>query len=83
MGFHPLKSGADEVDFAHGVADSHGRYSLAMPEHGPGAIPGEYVVTVTHPEGGLPSRYKSEDSSPLRVTVPDQETNDVPLELTD
>ena len=71
--FHPAKSSAD-VEFAHAMTDARGRYSLAMPEHGTGAMPGDYVVTVTHLNGGIPVQYKSEDFSPWHVEPEQSQT---------
>lgn len=82
VAFHP----ADAIDFAEAAfaeTDSQGRFSLMMQDFGPGAIPGDHVVTVLRPTGGIPEKYKTKQSTPLRATVEDQEQNEIPLALED
>lgn len=77
---------------AVGTADENGVYSLTTFEKGDGAIPGTHVVTVTAYDNSsegvsmnslVPEKYSTRTSSPLKVTVADQEKNEIPLELTD
>ncbi len=82
VAFHPAKSNAGN-EIALAEADSNGRFVLKTHEYGPGAEPGDYVVTVTHLSGGIPNKYKSEDSTPLTVTVEDKESNEILLNLED
>jgi hypothetical protein len=71
---------------ATGEADTDGNYSLSTFTKGDGALPGEYVVTVTQLkrksnidgiETGtvtqspkVPAIYSRQDSSPFKVTIP-------------
>lgn len=82
LAFHPPDSN-DVADVPFGETDSQGRFSLVMQDFGPGAAPGEYLVTVLHPTDNLPGRYEAKDSTTLRATVEDKETNDIPLSLED
>jgi hypothetical protein len=52
-------------------------------ETGDGLPPGDYLVTVTSPSGGIPEKYCAVESSTLRVTVTDEESNDLSLQLED
>ena len=82
VAFHP----ADATDFAEAAfaeTDSQGRFSLLMQDYGPGAIPGDHVVTVMRPTGGIPEKYTKKSSTPLRATVEDKEQNEIPLILED
>ncbi len=82
VAFHP----ADATDFAEAAfaeTDSQGRFSLLMQDYGSGAMPGDHVVTVMRPTGGIPEKYKTKQSTPIRATVEDKEQNEILLKLED
>jgi hypothetical protein len=82
VAFHP----AEAIDFAEAAfaeTDSQGRFSLLMQDFGRGAIPGDHVVTIMCPTGGIPEKYKTKQSTPLRATVEVKVQNEIPLVLED
>jgi hypothetical protein len=52
-------------------------------ERGDGLPPGDYLVTVTSPGGGIPEKYAAVESSTLRVNVAEDESNELSLQLED
>jgi len=82
VAFHPAEL-SDIMEAAFAETDPQGRFTLMMQDYGTGAIPGDYIVTVMHPAGNLPAKYKIKDSTPLRATVEDAEQNEIPLTLED
>jgi hypothetical protein len=47
-----------------------------------GIFPGEYLVTVSHPKGGIPEKYSDPEQTPLLITVEGQE-QDLSITLDD
>lgn len=82
VAFHPAES-TDVTEAAWAETDTQGRFSLLMQDYGPGAMPGDYVVTVKHSTDNLPDKYETQDSTPLRATVEDKDQNEIPLVLED
>ena len=52
-------------------------------DSGEGMPAGEYVVTISHPRGGIPAKYADADSSPLRITVEEGAENEFAIILED
>lgn len=75
--------GDDTSEPAFAVTDSEGKFKCVTNDSSEGVRPGEYVVTVTSPLGGLPEKYASPRTSPLQVTIEDADANDLRLELDD
>lgn len=103
------------TNFARGISDARGRFSLAAYETKSGAVPGTYKVTVSktvtiekatpsqvpttlaadsqHAAEGdegrgnaswvndLPAKYNSPVTSGLTVTIPEEGTSDIRIEL--
>lgn len=59
---------------AFGVTDERGQYT-GMTNDTSGMYPGEYRVTVIHPRIALPKKYADVESSPLEMTVFEEEAN--------
>jgi len=80
--FHPAES-TSVKDAAFAETGPQGRFQLVMQGSGPGAVPGDYIVTVMHPVDNLPGSYESLETTPLLATVEDNEQNEFPLILED
>lgn len=63
--------------------DGNGKFRCMTNDSSEGIRPGEYVVVVTHPKGGVPAKYAKADTSPLSVTVAEDDANEFPLKLED
>jgi hypothetical protein len=48
-----------------------------------GMPPGEYVITVSRPRGGIPEKYVTADTSPLLIVVEEGAENDLEIKLED
>lgn len=67
---------------AFGVSDAQGNFT-AMTNDTMGILPGEYVVTVNHPQMKLPAKYGEAESSPVKLTVAAGEDRELPIALED
>lgn len=65
------------------LTDLQGNFKCMTNDSADGIEPGDYLVTVTSPKGGIPAKYADVNSSPLRVTIEDGATNDFTLKLED
>lgn len=63
------------------LTDKRGRFRCMTNDSSEGIKSGEYVVLVVHPQGGIPARYASVDTSPLRISVADDGGNEFALRL--
>ncbi|MFN0055396.1 MAG: carboxypeptidase-like regulatory domain-containing protein [Planctomycetales bacterium] len=63
-------------------SDADGRFA-AMTNDTIGIFPGEYVVTVSLPDGGIPQVYAEASSSPLRLRVESGSAQDFEIQLED
>ena len=68
---------------AFALTDMHGKFRCMTNDTGEGIPPGDYVVTVVSPRSGIPGKYADVDSTPLYITIAEDETNDIVLELED
>ncbi len=75
------KEGAREAGFAQ--TDARGKFKCMTNDSDAGMPPGEYVVTVSRPRGGIPKKYAEAASSPLHVTVDKSGENEFALKLED
>jgi hypothetical protein len=75
--------GNDSAEPGFAVTDAGGRFKCMTNDSSDGVVPGEYVVTVSRPTGGIPARYSSPESSPLSITVDEAGENIFPLVLED
>jgi len=57
---------SDEAGFCW--SDAEGRFAV-MTNDTAGIFPGEYLVTVSHPKGGVPENYADPERTPLWITV--------------
>jgi len=73
--------GDDELEPAFALTDRQGKFRC-LSNDSEGIAPGEYLVTVSRPGGGIPGKYGDAESSPLRVDIPPDETT-LTLELED
>jgi hypothetical protein len=77
-----LRDDSSEPAFA--VTDAQGRFKCMTNDSSIGLRPGDYSVTVSNPQGGIPKKYATTPDSPLQVTVEDdEEANEFRLELED
>jgi hypothetical protein len=85
VSFVPLIS-APGVEAAQGYTGDDGAFMLKCPTYGPGAVPGEYKVTVSFytPSAAIPPQYGSVERTPLqKVEVPEGGTDRLDLTLVD
>jgi hypothetical protein len=75
--------GDDPSEPAFAVTDSNGRFRCMTNDSSDGMPPGEYVVTISSPRGGVPEKYTDAETSPLWITVEVGAENDFPIELED
>lgn len=75
--------GDDPSEPAFAVTDSHGKFRCMTNDSGEGMPPGEYVVTVSSPRGGIPGKYADSELSPLRITVEEGAENEFAIDLED
>jgi hypothetical protein len=78
---------APGVEAAQGYTGGDGAFTLTCPNRGPGAVPGEYKVTVSFPGGDtgkVPPQYGSLEKTPFqKVEVPEGGTDRLVLTLVD
>jgi hypothetical protein len=77
---------APGVEAAQGYTGEDGAFTLKCPNRGPGAVPGEYKVTVSFPgdAGKVPPQYGSLEKTPFqKVEVPEGGTDRLALTLVD
>jgi hypothetical protein len=83
-GAHLTFLGNDPAEPAFAVTDAQGRFKCMTNDSSVGVRPGDYSVTVSKPQGGIPKKYATAPDSPLQVTVEDdEEANEFRLELED
>jgi hypothetical protein len=68
---------------AFAQTDAQGRFTCVSNDTDSGMLPGDYLVTVTSPKGGIPDKYTDAASSPLSITIVDGEENVLSLALED
>lgn len=69
LSFHRQAIGdASPGESGFAISDPKGEF-VAMTNDNPGLFPGEYRVTVTHPQAALPKKYSDAEDSPLELTV--------------
>jgi hypothetical protein len=76
-------NGDDDLEPAFAVTDAAGKFQCLMNDSSEGLAPGEYVVTVTSPRGGIPGKYGAVETSPLAITIEEGAENQFRLELED
>jgi len=64
----------DESEPAFALTDRQGRFRCVSND-ADGIASGEYLVTVSRAGGGIPEKYADADSSPLRVSVEQEDAN--------
>ena len=64
----------DEPEPAFALTDRQGRFKCVSND-ADGIAPGEYLVTVSRAGGGIPEKYADAESSPLRVSVEQEDAN--------
>jgi len=75
--------GDDPSEPAFAVTDSNGRFRCMTNDSSEGMPPGEYVITVSRPRGGIPEKYVTADTSPLLIVVEEGAENDLEIKLED
>jgi hypothetical protein len=75
--------GDDPSEPAFAVTDFTGKFHCMTNDSSEGMPPGEYVVTISSPRGGIPEKYADADSSPLRITVEEGGENEFEIILED
>jgi hypothetical protein len=73
----------DLLEPAFAQTDGQGRFACVSNDTDSGLLPGDYLVTVTHPDGGIPDKYTDAASSPLNITIADGAENILSLKLED
>lgn len=69
---------SDEAGFCW--SDSQGRFAV-MTNDTAGILPGEYLVTVSHPNSGVPEKYADPERTPLWITVEEGQEHDLSITL--
>ena len=64
----------DESEPAFALTDRQGKFRCVSND-ADGIAPGEYLVTVSRAGRGIPEKYADVDSSPLRVSVEQEDAN--------
>jgi hypothetical protein len=75
--------GDDPSEPAFAVTDSNGKFHCMTNDSSEGMPPGEYVVTISSPRGGIPERYADAELSPLRIIVEEGAENEFAIDLED
>ncbi len=65
---------ADKSEPAFALADRQGRFRC-LTNDTDGIAPGEYAVTVSRPEGGIPRKYAEAETTPLYVEIDREDAN--------
>lgn len=63
-------------------SDAEGRFAV-MTNDTAGVFPGRYLVTVSHPDGGVPEKYSDPERTPLWVTVTEGQGQELSITLED
>jgi len=79
VGFNPAPGSKTGGRPAIGTADSSGKFKLSSFKPNDGAMPGNYLVTVSGE--GVPQKYQVGATTDIKVTVEAGKTNPVKVEL--
>ncbi len=70
------------LDYPLAIGNKDGTFALSMSGGDiEGARPGKYRVMLVGPKEQVPLRYQDTDTSPLDVTIPNKDVNDLILKL--
>ena len=75
--------GDDPSEPGFAVTDSSGKFRCMTNDSGEGMPPGEYVVTISCPRGGIPEKFADAELSPLQITVEEGAENEFAIDLED
>ena len=74
---------ASPSESAFALTDARGKFQCMTNDSSTGIVPGKYIVSISKPKGGIPSKYADAKSALLSVSVKEGAENQFDLELKD